>query len=858
MKTSLIWIALAVVTLAAVIAGPVQADPLTNEVIKFYQLPLNNGAVPIPPGAVAIGAPAPFPGHDELSTAYPVPPTQTNNYVGTYMADDFCDYQNTPIVHVMWWGSYSNNIGAGTIPRFLIAFESDVPAGSPSNTVAYSHPGTNIVSQIVTRVPGPLAPLSGTFTEVLLPLGPGFQCDNNLYQYNAELAVPVPQRSNVVMWLKIVALSPSTVVRWGWHNRDYGLMDPLACTAATGVVPGEFDQNPGPAVSWHFQDDAVTGPITYFALPNVVVQTNWFPTFYAPPCDGNFPSNSFSKDLAFALYTEITCPPPPTNPVPTKWIQYPDLTTNGMNVLATSPKILADDFLCTTNGAVTDIHIYGSWLFDNVGFITNFHISFHENLPAGGTITYSRPGNELWSRNFVPGQFFQTFYTNSNELFFDPNQNAIIGNDSMVFRYDFLVDQCNAFVQTNGVIYWLDVQVDTQFGKFGWKTTASQCYDDAVWGDTPNPFWQPLVYPPGHPLQGQSFDMAFELTTTDCPTPPTNPPTKWIEYPDLTTNGMNVLDIAPKILGDDFRCCFTGPITDIHIWGSWLNNQIGTLTNVQISFWSDVPAAPNSYSRPGVQLWSTNFVPGQFNFQFYTNSNESFFDPNLNMIIGPDSFVFRYNFCVDPANAFIQTNGVTYWMVVQAAQSPVGRFGWKSSGVHCHDDAVWADTPSLIWQELRYPPGHALQGQSFDLAFELTTIVPFDQWQLQYFGSTNCALCGSAADFDGDGAVNSNEYINGTVPTNSASYFHVTSIVRTGVGSNDVSLTWTTVGGHSYVVQTNSPPPGGQYTNNFSDVSGIIGFIGVGEGTLNYIDVGGATNMPTHFYRVRPGPPLCQ
>src|ERR1043166_4902943 len=47
MKPSLIFVALVVS-----MAGAVQADPLTNEVIKFYQLPLNNTFVPLPPGAV--------------------------------------------------------------------------------------------------------------------------------------------------------------------------------------------------------------------------------------------------------------------------------------------------------------------------------------------------------------------------------------------------------------------------------------------------------------------------------------------------------------------------------------------------------------------------------------------------------------------------------------------------------------------------------------------------------------------------------------------------------------------------------------------------------------------------------------
>jgi hypothetical protein len=847
MRSPLVGFVLGVGLLIGIIAGPAQADPLTNEVLKFFQIPLNNGLVLLPPGAVfpPASVPAPWPGHDEFSTAYRLAPTGpgTNIYNGTYMADDFCDYQSTPIVHVMWWGSYSNNIYAGGVPRFLIAFESDVAAGSPSNTVPYSHPGTNIVSQIVTR--GPLAPRSGTFTELLMPIGPGpANPDGNLYQYNAELAIPVPEQSNQVMWLKIVALSTNSVIQWGWHNRDYGIWDPLACTPP-GVVPGEFNIGPPEMPIWHFQDDAVTGPVTVFLSPvtNIVtlVQTNWFPTFYLPSYDGI----NYSKDLAFALYTETShCPPPPTNS-PTKWIQYPDLT-NGMNVRATAPKILADDFLCTTNGPVTDIHIWGSWLFDQFGIITNFHISFHADIPAGGTITYSRPGQELWSADFAYGEFTESFYTNSFEYFFDPNVNQIIGTDQTVFRYDFLVDPCKAFVQTNGVIYWMDVQVYTVNGTFGWKSSGTHCYDDAVWGDTPEPFWNELRYPPGHLLEGQSFDLAFELTTTQ----PTNFPTKWIEYPDLVY-GMNVLDVAPKILGDDFQCALTGPITDIHIWGSWLNDQIGAITNMYLAIYSDAPATNYPYSRPANLLWATNYFAGQFSQQFWTNSNEYFFNPNINQIVGGDSLVFRYNFCIDPAMAFIQTNGVIYWLVAQAYTTN-GVFGWKSSGTHCFDDAVWGDTPTpIFWQELRYPPGHPLQGQSFDLAFEITTPIPFATWQVAYFGSTTCTLCSATADFDGDGASNTNEYLAGTVPTNNASFLRVTSIARTGVGSNDITLTWTTVGGHSYIVQTNRPPASGDYTNNFSDLSVVLTAPGPGESTLSYNESGTATNRPTRFYRVR-------
>src|SRR5688500_17438091 len=57
--------------------------------------------------------------------------------------------------------------------------------------------------------------------------------------------------------------------------------------------------------------------------------------------------------------------------------------------------------------------------------------------------------------------------------------------------------------------------------------------------------------------------------------------TKWVQEPDRVT-GMDVhasFPYAPganfgKILADDFLCTLSGPITDIHIWGSWLNDRL--------------------------------------------------------------------------------------------------------------------------------------------------------------------------------------------------------------------------------------------------------------------------------------------
>ena len=120
---------------------------------------LSAGAVPNP----ATDHPAQFPGHDELSTAYLN--ASTGAYSGTFMADDFSDFNPSPIVHVMWWGSYMNNYYGNGVNNFLIAFETNKVVDG------VSYPDQVISSEIVTR--GQLFPQSSTFTETPVPLGQG-------------------------------------------------------------------------------------------------------------------------------------------------------------------------------------------------------------------------------------------------------------------------------------------------------------------------------------------------------------------------------------------------------------------------------------------------------------------------------------------------------------------------------------------------------------------------------------------------------------------------------------------------------------------------------------------------------------
>lgn len=235
------------------------------------------------------------------------------------------------------------------------------------------------------------------------------------------------------------------------------------------------------------------------------------------------------------------------------------------------------------------------------------------------------------------------------------------------------------------------------------------------------------------------------------------------QLPDLNDTGMDVLANWPypgsdllfgKVLADDWQCSETGPVTDIHIWGSWLNDVLPVyldsandliadpgLVAFKLSIHEDIPAWTDAdgtfyHSEPGAELWSKIFEPGDPNYKvrlYDAPVSESFYDPNIDRIIGSDTEVYQYNFFIDDTAAdpaFYQKQGDIYWLDVIAM--PVGVpdtvppvWGWKTSLDHWNDDAVFGDIddPWISpdhWMEMHYPEGHLYEGESIDLAFVIT------------------------------------------------------------------------------------------------------------------------------------------
>jgi len=210
---------------------------------------------------------------------------------------------------------------------------------------------------------------------------------------------------------------------------------------------------------------------------------------------------------------------------PHKWLQAPDLTPMGIDVNASEPYILADDFLCTEPGRIVEIKVWGSWLNDYLPFgfdptAVEFTLSFHSDMPFGPG-GYSQPDVPLWWQRFPAGSFtVEVWRDQIDEGWMDPPTGYLFPGDHVCWLYTFHIPATEAFFQAGSemepIVYWLDVQahpLDLD-ARFGWKTSIEHWNDDAVWGQGFEPYfgpWYELRYPPGHQYEGMSIDLAFAL-----------------------------------------------------------------------------------------------------------------------------------------------------------------------------------------------------------------------------------------------------------------------------------------------------------------------------------------------------------
>ena len=111
---------------------------------------------------------------------------------------------------------------------------------------------------------------------------------------------------------------------------------------------------------------------------------------------------------------------------------------------------------------------------------------------------------------------------------------------------------------------------------------------------------------------------------------------------------------------------------------------------------------------------------------------------------------------------------------------------------------------------------------------------------------------GPNADPDGDGINNTAEYQAGTDPMDPHSTpFRSTAISQQG---NDVLITWAIQGGTTNRVQAAQGIGSGSDSNIFTNLGPAVVPRGNYLPSTNYLDIGGATNMPAKYYRIHLGP----
>ncbi len=179
---------------------------------------------------------------------------------------------------------------------------------------------------------------------------------------------------------------------------------------------------------------------------------------------------------------------------------------------------LADDFLCTSTGPIEDIHFWMSFqgedwsgIVQEVGPITVGIWSNTPADPAGPGPAFSMPKDLLWTDVFGPGEFGFREYGDGPQGFYNPASGQYLNPDHNLFYQINITRIEDPYVQIEGEIYWLSLEMDMATAAMpGWKTSIDHWEDDGVWRprDAAGVGWQPLI----DPITGESLDLAFVIT----------------------------------------------------------------------------------------------------------------------------------------------------------------------------------------------------------------------------------------------------------------------------------------------------------------------------------------------------------
>jgi len=224
----------------------------------------------------------------------------------------------------------------------------------------------------------------------------------------------------------------------------------------------------------------------------------------------------------------------PQLPDPTGWDVAVWSAPNPDPALPDSGIQLADDWLCTETGKVSDIHLWFSIRGRNLTpeDLTPESIRFtiYDDDRSG---PFSKPGASLWQGDIDPlNVVVAEVPPTGTQGWYDPSIPDVRINDHERYWQLNVEDIPDPFIQQVGELYWLGLELSmlgpdgAPFTGVGWKTSPDHFNDDAVWSPigAAAPNWQEL-YDPILTDPRVSLDLAFVITgepvTDDVPEPAT-------------------------------------------------------------------------------------------------------------------------------------------------------------------------------------------------------------------------------------------------------------------------------------------------------------------------------------------------
>lgn len=704
------------------------------------------------------------------------------------LADDWKCSESGLVTDIHFWGSWKDQDGnpltdnMGMLQFFQFRIWSNLPVGHSQNPYPYSIPGIPLW-QREEWVPGiPTDP--PTMESWFDPLTGAQVCNDHVpyWRYDfVDILAPFFQEKDSIYWLEISAvLGDNQGFQWGWKNSRDHFEDDAVFRSPTGQWIEMYEPPRCNRFSVTFDESGHPmdmGSTNFYGEGWYYYMlfdwwNMWFydnPFTYEHPKEINLELNLkidpsdpeayavFAINWSTDIWSQIGVPDRP--PLPEDEVMNPMVIGRQEFELMPGPNQIAFTLSYNPEWVSIDFQAANATIAGTI---------YHECVGTSMDLAFVITGEELPPPELdfgdAPDPTFPTLLANDGARHVympniclgatvdpepdgqpDPNalgddNNGIDDEDGVVFTsllYPGSPAKVKVTASVGGYLdAWMDFNADGDWNDpleqiFISKAIVAGTNDlfygvppDAVAGPTFSRFRFSMAGGLGY--TGQAPDGEVEDYEVVVMEPIGDLKMHYLQPPDL--EGWDIVSTYPLVVADDWRCTETGPVTDIHFWGSWFMDFIAPIEGFWISIYSNIPAFPPDilFSQPGAELWSA-FIP-----IFVETPMEDFpqgwYDPYTMQWEHPNHGMwFRYDI-TGIADPFIQEQGTIYWLSIRAEipgaipfEPPI--WGWKTSYEHFEDNAMWGlvDPPSNYWVEPLFDPITQLP---VDMAFAITGGTP--------------------------------------------------------------------------------------------------------------------------------------